>query len=198
MNKNPFYLFLFQLSCVIIEEQHKQQYFIERVNKMGQYLNPWLYNEIKNKKINENTIPTIYYTDINNFPAIISQVNSIGWYLVKNSTTNYSQLLYFDKTPYPTYYGAMIKLHGDIFSPDCCTSNPVNTMLCTGETSHITSYCAEVGRYNQTNGSYVDETIPDAVLYNMVNSLPTQNSNWIIGGILAALGVTYILIKRKK
>jgi len=165
---------------------------------MGTILNPWLYDKIKDKKINESGIPIIYYTDINNFSAIISQVNSIGWYLIKNSLTNYSQLLYFDKTPYPTYYGAMIKLHGDIFSPDCCTSNPVTTLQCTGINSGITCYCVEVGRYSQTDGSYVDETIPDAVLYNMVDSLPTTSSNWLIGGILAALGAFYLLIKGKK
>lgn len=164
---------------------------------MGTILNPWLYNNIKDKKINENGIKIIYYTDINNFPAIISQVNSIGWCLVKNSTTNYSQLLYFDKTPYPTYYGAMIKLRGDIFSPDCCTSNPVSTLQCTGMDSHITSYCVEVGRYNVTDGSYVDEIIPDTVLYDMINSLPIQ-TNWLIYGILASLGVAYLLINKKE
>lgn len=163
---------------------------------MGTILNTWLYDKVKNKKINESGIPTIYYTDINNFSVIISQVNLIGWYVVKNSLTNFSQLLYFDKTPVSTFYGAIIKLHGDYFSPDCCISNPINTLQCTGATSNITSYCVEVGRYNTSDGSYVDETIPDAVLYNMVNSLPT--SNWLIYGILAALGATYILIKRNK
>lgn len=163
---------------------------------MGTILNPWLYDKIKDKKINENGIKIIYCTVTSDFPEIISQVNSIGWYLLKISTTNYSQLLYIDKTPYPMVYVASIILHGDIFSPDCCTSNPVSTLKCTGIDSHITSYCVEVGRYNVTDDSYVDEIIPDAVLYDMINSLPTQ-TNWLIYGILA-LGAAYLLINKKE
>lgn len=166
---------------------------------MGTMLNPWLYDKVKNKQIDESKIPIIYGAIDGNFSIIMSQVNSIGWYIFKTPQLDYSTLLYFDKTPAPTYYGAHIKIHGDIFSPDCCTSNPVSTLQCTGVTSQITSYCVEVGRYNQTDGSYVDETVPDVVLYNMVNTLPIQtNSTLIIGGILALLGVTYILKKRNK
>lgn len=69
---------------------------------MGTILNPWLYDKIKNKQINESVIPSLILTDINDFSTIISQINSIGWYNIKVPSSNFSVLSYFDKTLYPT------------------------------------------------------------------------------------------------
>jgi hypothetical protein len=164
---------------------------------MGLLLNQWLYDKIKGKKIDTSKIQVIYISNINDFTYLMNQITSAGWYVIEYILGGgWKFLLYVDKTNYPSfYYGASIKISGDAFSPDCCVSNPVTQLECTGQ-SGWTSYCVEVGRYNGVDGVEIDENVPSYVLSDMVDSLPVStsvsvNPLLIIGVVGAGLLLLY-------